>query len=1065
MAKMRLDMRVNPKLHKRQNNGSALLLVVVVTMLLSVIGIVFIMTARLRGIAASGVTDSRDLDAAVQSVVSRVDTVLLQDLFGKSLNKSIIDGTDPNNEPYDSPAADTWLASLEPSIGIDGFGQPVFYWQQVTDLFNNNFGVAASGFYDPQHDTDPTDWNGSKPELEVRTTGVLTKIITPGERVYVIKKNAADWSAANLWYAGARADADGDGVADSRWVIVPNLTTGGGKPVYAAVRIIDNCAMLNLNTAYCFYQDPYTTNATSPFLKSWFINKAARTIASYPSGSYYADGGRYLSEINYLPFLRGSDLNSIWGGTLGDGWYRILSAKGFCVIKSSDPYDLTGQLSTGEAHQILMNIENPGSSYSLFDLGDELEIRNRFLLTSKVESRFERSDVANYTLDAGGGVYAVFETPVDDSTAFTAWKIKMNPANFDLWSGGIGSDAYKYDRRHLCTFYSFDRNIRTVQTDFYTFLDTQPESTRYVFVPKKKAAVTTNIQNLAAAQPYNNTETRRKILHLLYAFREYFYSKYVAGGDSVSTALVKAARQSAQIMANMIDYTDDDTTATAGPFANTEYGSQVNANPTYITRAIVRQMILEASGNTIDIGATASSPLSPYEFGLGLSDTTTPPFETVYGYERQPFISEVYSYCDNDNGGVKVFALELINPYQDTFSLKGWNICFGAGAAYSYDLGSNYVIPAAGGPTAPGRLTIYTVDTAYSGYAAYIPTITTKTTTPSNAYSDSYPPVPFSGVSPSAMGLGMQLNSGVLCLRRPDPANPGKFLTVDKITDAQRNLLITDMAGGTGTQHDTSRKDTDWGFTNNLAYMGSPAATDVPASFFSLGDKTKVSQFIAQKGYALPVANDGLPIGRLADFESVAFIGNQNSGTDPNTITKLVSEVSNEAGVRFNMATASNMLGYICTLNRDKGNLPGRININTAPKHVIAAAIPPNLVMSSATDPNVLYIAGQIVANRPYTSLADLLTKVPAIKKFVNNNPVIVGDTSMSSDFEKRDWILSRLSNIFTVRSDTFTAYILVRLGADGPQRRMIAIFDRSNVWSSTDKPKLVALHPVSDPR
>jgi hypothetical protein len=38
-------MRIDPKLHKRENNGSALLLVVAVTMLLSVIGIVFIMTA------------------------------------------------------------------------------------------------------------------------------------------------------------------------------------------------------------------------------------------------------------------------------------------------------------------------------------------------------------------------------------------------------------------------------------------------------------------------------------------------------------------------------------------------------------------------------------------------------------------------------------------------------------------------------------------------------------------------------------------------------------------------------------------------------------------------------------------------------------------------------------------------------------------------------------------------------------------------------------------------------------------------------------------------------------
>ncbi|MCK5172418.1 MAG: hypothetical protein KAR47_03455, partial [Planctomycetes bacterium] len=59
----------------------------------------------------------------------------------------------------------------------------------------------------------------------------------------------------------------------------------------------------------------------------------------------------------------------------------------------------------------------------------------------------------------------------------------------------------------------------------------------------------------------------------------------------------------------------------------------------------------------------------------------------------------------------------------------------------------------------------------------------------------------------------------------------------------------------------------------------------------------------------------------------------------------------------------------------------------------------------------------------------------------------------------------SRVANIFTVRSDVFTAYILVRLGQDGPQKRMIAIFNRSNVLSPNDKPRLIALHPVPDPR
>jgi hypothetical protein len=68
-------------------------------------------------------------------------------------------------------------------------------------------------------------------------------------------------------------------------------------------------------------------------------------------------------------------------------------------------------------------------------------------------------------------------------------------------------------------------------------------------------------------------------------------------------------------------------------------------------------------------------------------------------------------------------------------------------------------------------------------------------------------------------------------------------------------------------------------------------------------------------------------------------------------------------------------------------------------------------------------------------------------------------------DFEERDVIFARISNLVTVRSDVFTAYILVRIGRDGPQKRVMAILDRSNVRSPTDKVRVIAIHPVPDPR
>jgi hypothetical protein len=79
--------------------------------------------------------------------------------------------------------------------------------------------------------------------------------------------------------------------------------------------------------------------------------------------------------------------------------------------------------------------------------------------------------------------------------------------------------------------------------------------------------------------------------------------------------------------------------------------------------------------------------------------------------------------------------------------------------------------------------------------------------------------------------------------------------------------------------------------------------------------------------------------------------------------------------------------------------------------------------------------------------------------------PDLTPDDGAVSDFEERDVIFSRISNLVTVRSDVFTAYILVRIGVDGPQRRVIAILDRSQTSSPSDRVKIVTSHPVPDPR
>jgi hypothetical protein len=68
-------------------------------------------------------------------------------------------------------------------------------------------------------------------------------------------------------------------------------------------------------------------------------------------------------------------------------------------------------------------------------------------------------------------------------------------------------------------------------------------------------------------------------------------------------------------------------------------------------------------------------------------------------------------------------------------------------------------------------------------------------------------------------------------------------------------------------------------------------------------------------------------------------------------------------------------------------------------------------------------------------------------------------------DFEERDLLFTRISNLVTVRSDVFTAYVLVRMGENGPQRRVVAVLDRSRVNRPGDKVRIAAQQLVPDPR
>lgn len=1019
---------------------------------------------------------------------------------------------------------DYWLASLEPKFLFNNTtpadpSDDIYVWPHITDLWGSIQGTDNSLFYQQYDRTDhhkffqqnltrkqwidpdkinvPTTWDTAAEwaRWQVSAYNVEAKVIAREDRMDVAAipnggPAPATWDAADKTLYGARADADGDGVADSRWVPIPGLNSSRGKSIYAAVRIIDNCAMLNLNAASCFYQDPQesqTTNPNSFFKRAWYLN--VDDFTATPNPVPYTATGRYLSEINYLPFLRGSDL-FLPSPNEGEYWYNIQ--------KSKRLYDFVYDLPATPqfCHNTLMNIENPGADFNYFDISDELEIRNRFLITSDAKANFENA--AYYTFDSAGGTYKLLTTPVDDYDAFASWKYRIDPVNFDKYNpatfngtlnGQPLDNRFKYDRRHVCTFYSYDRNLRHGQyprltTDVITVLSapsftpptgytlSQYETALWkVFTPE--GAVTTNIQNTNAAQSWNNLETRKRILQLLYALRDYYMVK--EEGLSKHDAALKAA----QIVANIIDYSDDDAanddssgnadgkTDTQGPFYRPtysvnghtiDYGKQANKDCTFLTEAMIDQMLFEVSNNELGTGKEVDVTLAKYAalaFGLNTTDI-------VFGYERQPFISEIYARWDGSqpvDNALLEFAIELVNPYSDKIAIDGWKLRVGDGTRVDHDIPSptvpTWFVPEYDTTAeTPGRMVFESDASVFSEPGGIVP----------------YPPVTELTSLDSAWFNNEDLQIQLL---RPAPAwvktNLGiSYIAVDHISSNDVRSIL-----GNAGDNALKRDDHDWKFAQ--AKYEIQRELDGSYTTDTLGLNNDVT--LSGNGFQLAVADDGYPVSRWHDLEVMSLFGNGPDTGDPNDVVSVhITDAANAGdAVHFDLAGASeDLLDYLCTMNRpDEGTLPGRININTAPVHVIAAAIPPVLADPNAADStkvvafSALDLAEQIVANRPYKKLSDLL-KISRFKEYTTGGAWAdenVGAQSIENDIEERDWILSNLANKFTVRSDVFTAYILVRLGEDGPQRRMIAIFDRSNVWKPDDKPKLVALHPVPDPR
>jgi hypothetical protein len=884
--------------------GSALIIAVILTSLLAIIGVMFIMIARVDKMATSAISENKELNFAVETVVAKVSQELVLDVPGVA-----------GQEYYDYPDANNaWLASLEP---YDDSG--TYKWRRISDIYNR------------------LDANNLQAEIIADYQQNITEDVN--------------------------ADADGDGVADSKWVELEDINSNKGKPIYAAIRIIDNGGMLNVNTAYKF--DP---NETDPNL---------------------IDGSSQL-QINLEAFARGdADPDA---DTIGE----LNVARGL----SSTPGVL--ELSAYE-NGLIWRIEDPCSAYLPFDISDELTIHGRYIIKQKnTITRLKR--VWEFAFDRSVGYTK--ETPYTDTGDLPAW--------FDKGSSDAILQQY-YNMPHISTVYNIDRIIT-------------PDCNKM-----------TNINTADVDALYSSV--RRGLLDTNYP----------------------DANIAAQIAVNLVDYRDSDSNVT------------VYLNP--------------------DDSKTYYGFESPCIY---IS-------ELAHRFQLNPAAIPPYVFPDDYYTS---YAIELYKPYTtgdgDPDPDNNWYLGID-GISYTsidWSMGSKHFwVIRFEDPNTPAPL---------------------RPLLPVTFDSD-----PCYGHSPIPGAPGDHFNAGsvISLLRVVD----GVGIVVDSVSAPNQSGDWWAIDGSAHSiQRDITLHKCIRRLWASAAEVSSPTlgtyngyfssdpnviqAHPANKNFTNIGEIGMLFRKPAYYEDGKPVPSSGV-IGYSIDSNTEEGVRLDLADPCYHNLFQYLTVFDPNSDTIDNDGD-----GFIDALdtNTPEYKVPGRININTAPWYVLAQ-LPWVSQRKGGTDYS---LAQAIVAYRDKLDLSPAgpdyyhggvydsryqETGIPGLREangfesigelaaVINNSPgkevysmnyytlgTEIGDLAgfpdltpdgpspsdvAKDDFEERDVIFARISNLVTVRSDVFTAYILVRIGTNGPQKRVIAILDRSNVYPAGGKVRIIALHPVPDPR
>jgi DNA uptake protein ComE-like DNA-binding protein len=489
-----------------------------------------------------------------------------------------------------------------------------------------------------------------------------------------------------------------------------------------------------------------------------------------------------------------------------------------------------------------------------------------------------------------------------------------------------------------------------------------------------------------------------------------------------------------------------------GPNFNNGKMVNVNAADENLLYDALRRAFLQNSPNSVNADRLAAQ-LAVNIVDLRDQDPQVTVFnvgtDTIFGFEAQPFISELtfrISETDADVSANNYFGIELFNPFDTDIPLGDFRlelrdpnnaiIADISLAGYVMAEGSRFVIT--NGSDASNTLGVGSLMSAGAGRED--PNLVLATY---NHIPDSDPP---------EYVLNERYN--IYLFRKV------------QVSDLYLDTQNTDNAWfewntAKNVTHSYARRDNDW----NIVYQEFTDASNTLGAENGLVGTKKNYNLTGSPG-------DFISIG---DITRALAIG---PGTEPNDMLGVIlQDEPTEDQIRLDLRNPAfeKIFQYLTVLDpaafghsSQETRVKGRINVNTAPWYVIAQLpwMEPSIAQAVASYRD--NVGGA------FKSTGDML-QVPEMGFYASDPshtsvdldsfPDLTPNDGAIDDLEERDLVFSRISNLATVRSDVFTAYILVRIGTDGPQRRAIAILDRSEVTSTAGKVKVLALYPVPDPR